>query len=193
MTRPPSPLHKNPTLACLTGGIKLHLELSLLLGTAAEACLQWGVSFYTWSWPWLGPAALLTQAAAAAVGGASRGCVAAADILLVLLWPLVVLFVLCAHVHRLQLRCLAATWRLIRGKQQVCRDNMVVVVVGWGWGGRGRVCAPSAVSTDYRLWSSAEAAAVVTAQAPPHSVASCRPSSGLQLPQCTGTPCFTQR
>jgi len=121
----PPPPHTHTTLACLTGGIKLHLELSLLLGTAAETFLQWAVSFYTWSWPWLGPAALLAQAAAAATGGASRGCVAAADILLVLLWPLVVLFVLCAHVHRLQLRCLAATWRLIRGKQQVRMHNWV--------------------------------------------------------------------
>lgn len=40
--------------------------------------------------------------------------------LLVLLLPLVVLYVLAAHMHQLQLRCLAATWRLIRGKQKVC-------------------------------------------------------------------------
>jgi hypothetical protein len=61
----------------------------------------------------------MAQAAAAAVGGASWGCAAAADVLLVLLLPLVVLYVLASHVHQLQLRCLTATWSLIRGKQKV--------------------------------------------------------------------------
>lgn len=103
------------------GGIKLHLELSLLLGTAATACLQAVAALYTQAWPLLGPAALLTQAAAAAVGGASWGCAAAADVLLVLLAPLVALYLLAAQAQQLQLRFLAASWRLIRGRQKVRR------------------------------------------------------------------------
>lgn len=105
-------------LVC-SAGIKLHLELSLLLGMAAEAALQLVTAMYRRFWPLLGPAALAAEAAAAAVGGASWGCAAAADILLLLLAPLVVLYVLCACAHRMQLWCLAATWRLIRGKQKV--------------------------------------------------------------------------
>jgi hypothetical protein len=107
------------------------LELSLLLGTAATACLQAVAALYTQAWPLLGPAALLTQAAAAAVGGASWGCAAAADVLLVLLAPLVALYVLAAQAQQLQLRFLAASWRLIRGRQKV---------------GVGRCAAPVAVS-----------------------------------------------
>lgn len=112
------------------GGVKLHLELSLLLGTAAEACLQAAAALYRLSWPLLGPTALTVQAVAAAVGGASWGCAAAADVLLVLLWPLVLLYVVAAHLQQLQLTCLAATWRLIRGKQKV----RMVVEWAWGWG-----------------------------------------------------------
>lgn len=112
------PTKPAPTAAS-AGGIKLHLELSLLLGTAAGACLQAAAALYTQAWPLLGPAALLTQAAAAAVGGASWGCAAAADVLLVLLAPLVALYVLTAQAQQLQLRFLAASWRLIRGRQKV--------------------------------------------------------------------------
>lgn len=106
--------------ACLfAGGIKLHIELSLLLGTLAQSCLALTASLYTHTWTWVGPAALTAAAAAAAVGGASWGCAAAADVLLLLLAPLVGVYVAAAALYRLQLRCMAATWRLIRGKQKV--------------------------------------------------------------------------
>jgi uncharacterized protein YqgC (DUF456 family) len=57
--------------------------------------------------------------AAAALGGAVAGCFAAADALLLLMWPLVAAFVAAAALHKFQLRCLAATWKLIRGKEKV--------------------------------------------------------------------------
>lgn len=112
-----------------------------MLGTAASACLHATAALYSLSWPWLGPAALATQAAAAAVGGASWACAAAADVLLVLLWPLVVLYVVCAQLHRLHLRCLAASWRLIRGKQKVC---LCVVKV--------QACLPRPSTALVQLW-----------------------------------------
>jgi hypothetical protein len=108
------------------GGIKLHLELSLLLGTAAGACLEAAAAFYHLAWPLLGPSALTATAAAAAVGGASWGCAAAADVLLVVLGPLVVVYVLTAHLQQLHLKCMSATWRLIRGKQKVGADSSLV-------------------------------------------------------------------
>jgi hypothetical protein len=62
-------------------------------------------------------------AAAAAIGGAVAGCTAAADVLLLMLWPLAAAFVAAAALHKFQLRCLAATWRLIRGKEKVCGQD----------------------------------------------------------------------
>lgn len=106
-----------------SGGIKLHIELSLLLGTLAQSYLALTANFYTHTWTCLGPAALTAAAAAAAVGGASWGCAAAADVLLLLLAPLVGVYVAAAALYSLQLRCLAATWRLIRGKQKVCATD----------------------------------------------------------------------
>lgn len=53
------------------------------------------------------------------MGGASWGCAAAADVLLVVLGPLVVVYLLAAQMQQLHLTCLSATWRLIRGKQKV--------------------------------------------------------------------------
>jgi hypothetical protein len=101
------------------GGIKLHFELSLLLGSAAGAALNAAAAFYTAAWPHIGHLALAAVTAAAALGGAVAGCMVAADVLLLLLWPLAAAFVAAASLHKFQLRCLAATWRLIRGKEKV--------------------------------------------------------------------------
>jgi hypothetical protein len=101
------------------GGIKLHFELSLLLGSAAGTALNLAAAFYAATWPTIGQVALAAVAAAAAFGGAVAGCMVAADVLLLLLWPLVAVFLAAAALHKFQLRCLAATWKLIRGKEKV--------------------------------------------------------------------------
>lgn len=114
-------------LLCPAGGVKLHQELSLLLGSAASATLQLAAAFYTAAWPGMGPAALLLVAAFTALGGAVVGCMAAADMLLVVTWPVALLYGAAAGLHKLQLRCLAATWRLIRGKQKVSNNGCKTV------------------------------------------------------------------
>jgi hypothetical protein len=120
------PLSLPLPLPCLSttphaAGVKLHLELSWMLGDLAQAVLGAVAAAYRSTWRLLGPAALTAQAAAAAVGGASWACAAAADLLLLLLAPLVGVYVGCAAAHRLQLKCLSLTWRLIRGRQKVRR------------------------------------------------------------------------
>lgn len=105
------------------GGIKLHFELSLLLGSAAGSALDLTAAYYSAAWPCISRIALAAVAAAAALGGAVTGCMVAADALLLLLWPLAAVFVAAAALHKFQLRCLGATWRLIRGKEKVCRQG----------------------------------------------------------------------
>lgn len=95
----------------------------MLLGSAVGTALDFAAAFYTATWPFLGHAALAAVAAAAALGGAVAGCTVAADVLLLVLWPLAAVFVAAAAMHKFQLRCLAATWRLIRGKEKVCRQG----------------------------------------------------------------------
>jgi hypothetical protein len=116
--------HHHACLQChatfiATGGIKLHIELSILLGSLASSILQLSSSFYAATWLYLGPAVVTATAAAALLGGAAAGCAAAADALLLLSAPLVLMYCCSCWLQRLQLRSLKATWRLIRGKQKV--------------------------------------------------------------------------
>lgn len=116
-----SPLHHGCFLlpCTLSGGFKLHFELSYLLGSAAEAVLQLSAALYTALWPLLGPALLLVIGAMSAVGGAVTGLAAAADVVMLMLLPVEVVYGCAAGLYRLQLMCLRATWRLLRGKQKV--------------------------------------------------------------------------
>lgn len=112
-------MHLTSSVLASAGGIKLHHETSYLLASAAEAALQLSAVFYTAAWPLLGPVVLLLLAATSAVGGAVTALAVAADLLVVVVWPVEVVYVGGAALHRLQLRCARATWQLLRGKQKV--------------------------------------------------------------------------
>lgn len=85
---------------------------------------------YAAAWPLLGYAALLAVVAAAVAAGFAAACSVAADALLLLLSPLVAVYCATALLHRVQLRCLQATWRLIRGRQKV-RQGAAMQTVPW--------------------------------------------------------------
>lgn len=89
------------------------------MATAAESLLGAASAIYVRTWFLLGPSAVLFTAAMAALGGAIPGLAAAADVLLVVSWPMVLVYGCLTALYRLHLRCLKATWRLLRGKQKV--------------------------------------------------------------------------
>ncbi|GBF90987.1 hypothetical protein Rsub_03842 [Raphidocelis subcapitata] len=141
------------------GGVKLHAELSLLLGAAASAALDAWRAAYAAAWPALGPAAAWSLAAAAALLGAAGGLAAAADALRLLLLPLEWAYVSLAALYRLHLRCLAAMWRLMRGRGAEDAATAAAGAVrlrlrrrAAGGGGGGRAAAGEA-----QLWGDAAA------------------------------------
>lgn len=126
------PPHAQPLpstcLPARAGGVKLHAELAYLLGSCSNAVLSTGASFYLAAGPQLLPASISFLAALGATLGLVPAFAALSDLLVLLLWPLGVLYVGLARLWRLQLTYLRLTWGLMRGNHQV----------GWAqWCARG--------------------------------------------------------
>ena len=109
---PRAPLH----LPKPPGGIKLHAELTFLLGNAATAALDAAQAAYAAAWPHTWGLLVWSLVAACALLGLCGGLAAAAAAARAVLLPLEAAYRLAAGLYRLHLRCLGAMWRLMRGK-----------------------------------------------------------------------------
>lgn len=96
--------------------MKLHAELTFLLGIAAGSTLDTAEAAYSAAWPLISHAAIFTLAAACSLLGICGGLAAASDLTWLVLLPLEVAYRLMAGLYHLHLRCLGGMWRLMRGK-----------------------------------------------------------------------------
>jgi hypothetical protein len=102
-------------MLCPTGGVKLHAELTYLLGVAATAAADMAESCYALAWPVLHGPLLRCVIAAFALLGLCGGLAAAADVVRLLLLPAEMVHAAAAGLYRLHLRSMGAMWRLMRG------------------------------------------------------------------------------
>jgi len=98
------------------GGVKLHAELTFLLGVAATAAVDAAEAIYTHAWPGVAAACMRALVAACALLGLCGGLAAASDLIWALLMPLEAAHAILAATYRLHLRCMGAMWRLMRGR-----------------------------------------------------------------------------
>ncbi len=108
--------HASPRTRPPPGGVKLHAELTSLLGAVATAALEGSQAVYTALWPSVGGALVWVLVAAFGLLGLCGGLAAASDLIRVLLLPLQASYLAAAGLYRLHLRCLRAMWRLMRGE-----------------------------------------------------------------------------
>jgi hypothetical protein len=101
------------------GGIKLHRELSFLLGGGTQLVLAAARACALAAWPLVAPCLCWGVAGLCAVGGLVPGLALLSDLLLLAGWPLLLLYVVMAGLYRLQLQYLQYTWKLMRGNFQV--------------------------------------------------------------------------
>jgi hypothetical protein len=95
--------------------VKLHAELTFLLGTAANSAVDDSEAAYAAAWPHLGDALIWAIAIACGLLGLCGGLAAASDAVRIVLLPLELSYRLLAFAYRLHLRGLRAMWRLMRG------------------------------------------------------------------------------
>jgi hypothetical protein len=96
--------------------VKLHAELTYLLGAAAGAGADATEAAYAAAWPALRGPLVWGLAAAFALLGVCGGLAAAADAARLLLLPAELAHAVAAGLYRLHLRCMGAMWRLMRGR-----------------------------------------------------------------------------
>ena len=101
------------------GGIKLHRELSFLLGGGTQLLLGAAQSAASSVWPSVAPLMCWGVAGLCAIGGVVPGLGLVLDLLLLAGWPVLLLYVVMAGLYRLQVRYLQYTWRLMRGNFHV--------------------------------------------------------------------------
>lgn len=101
------------------GGIKLHAELTYLLGVAAECLMTAAGVFYSSTWVTILPVLAWFVAGMSACFGLCTGLAAISDLFVLLAWPVEVMYIAVAKMYELHLHYLLVTWKLMRGNHKV--------------------------------------------------------------------------
>lgn len=110
-------------MSAAPGGIKLHEEVTHLLGACVHFAIGLAAELYHSTWHVVVPMACLLLGTFSCVFGLCTGFGLLSDMLAVMEWPVAVLYTCVAKLYSLQLHYLGVTWQLMRGSSRLRRKR----------------------------------------------------------------------